>query len=50
MNVTMPHDEIGSGRYHVFGTVLSIAVAVLFLYGCLVRYWWVSSSRKRSWS
>ncbi|KAI0094857.1 hypothetical protein BDY19DRAFT_914959 [Irpex rosettiformis] len=50
MNVTLPHDERGAGRFHVFGTVIAACVGLLFLYGCIVRYWWVSSSRKRSWS
>ncbi|KAI0692787.1 hypothetical protein BC835DRAFT_1277026 [Cytidiella melzeri] len=37
------------GTFHVFGTVVSIAVFVLCMYGCLVRWWWVSA-RKRSWA
>lgn len=48
MNVQVPRNK--PGTYHVFGTVLAIAVAVLFMYGCLVRWWWVGSARKRNWT
>jgi magnesium transporter len=50
MNVNLPHDPKGEGTFHVFGIVLAISVFVLFLYGCIVRWWWVSASRRSSLS
>ncbi|KAI0348595.1 hypothetical protein BDW22DRAFT_1320909 [Trametopsis cervina] len=50
MNVTIPHNFRGGKRFNVFGIVLAISLCVLFLYGCVVRSWWVRSARRRNWS
>ncbi|EPQ60678.1 hypothetical protein GLOTRDRAFT_31418 [Gloeophyllum trabeum ATCC 11539] len=49
MNVTVPTNGQEPGYpYNMFYVVLSIAVVALCLYGCLVRYWWVRSKRRRT--
>lgn len=44
MNVTVPSSNPG---FSTFGIVLSLAVAVLFVYVNVFRYWWKNKGRRR---
>jgi len=44
MNVTVPASNPG---FSTFGIVLSLAVAVLFIYVNVFRYWWKNKGRRK---
>ncbi|KAI0778255.1 hypothetical protein BD413DRAFT_704623 [Trametes elegans] len=47
MNCDVPADPIPSNRYDVFAAVIAIALIVIFIYGCVVRRWWMQAKRRR---
>ncbi len=47
MNCEVPHNDLEGDRYNVFAVVISIAIVIICIYGCVVRYWWVQAQRHR---
>ncbi|TRM60169.1 hypothetical protein BD626DRAFT_505699 [Schizophyllum amplum] len=46
-NIKVPNNR-HSGKYNVFGIVISLAVFTLFIYLNVVRYWWRKAKRRHA--
>lgn len=48
MNCNVPHNLIAAGgKFNMFGIIIALAIVILTVYGCVVRWWWVRAKRKR---
>ncbi|KAI0756922.1 hypothetical protein C8Q80DRAFT_1333657 [Daedaleopsis nitida] len=46
MNCEVPNND-EDNRYDVFAVVIAIAVVIIAMYLCIVRYWWLQAKRRR---